>query len=89
MADKTFQDYIMSKLDELHNAKVGKIAPDYVTLNELSSAVVTELRRELNNLFSQGKIKVGDTLNGKYIVSHRWENSSRQQHTTAHTTSEH
>ena len=89
MTDSTFSEYIMSKLDELHNAKVGKIAPDYVTLNELSSAVITELRRELNDMFCQGKINVGDTLNSKYIVSHRWENSSRQQHTTAPTTSEH
>lgn len=89
MNNSTFTDYIMSKLDELHNAKVGKIHPDYVTLNELSSAVIDELRSELNNLFCQGKIRVGDTLNGKYIVSYKWENSSRQQHTTAPTTSEH
>jgi hypothetical protein len=47
------------------------------------------MRNALNDLFCQGKINVGDTLNGKYIVSHRWENSSRQQHTTAPTTSEH
>lgn len=89
MNNSTFTDYIMSKLDELHNAKAGKIHPDHVTLNELSSAVIDELRSELNNLFCQGKIRVGDTLNGKYIVSYKWENSSGQQHTTAPTTSEH
>lgn len=89
MDNNTFTDYIMSKLDELHNAKVGKVEPTHVTLNELSSAINTELRKELNNLFSQGKIRVGDTLNGKYIVSHKWGNSNKQQHTTAPTTSEH
>jgi hypothetical protein len=89
MDNNTFTDYIMQKLDELHNAKVGKIHPDYVTLNELSSVVIDELRSELNNLFCQGKIKVGDTLNGKYIVSHKWGNSNKQQHTSQPTTSEH
>jgi hypothetical protein len=79
MNNSTFTDYIMSKLDELHNAKAGKIHPDYVTLNELSSAVVEELRIELNNLFCQGKIRVGDTLNGKYIVSHKWESQSHKK----------
>lgn len=89
MADKTFQDYIMSKLDEIHSAKLGKVEPTHVTLDELSKALDREMRNILNDLFCQGKINVGDTLNGKYIVSHRWENSSRQQHTTAPTTSEH
>ena len=88
MNNSTFTDYIMQKLDELHNAKVGKVEPTHVTLNELSSAINTELRKELNNLFSQGKIRVGDTLNGKYIVSHKWGNSNKQQHTSQPTTSE-
>ena len=79
MNNSTFTDYIMSKLDELHNAKVGKVEPTHVTLNELSSAINTELRKELNNLFSQGKIKVGDTLNGKYIVSYKWESQSHKK----------
>ena len=79
MNNSTFTDYIMSKLDELHNAKAGKIHPDYVTLNELSSAVIDELRGELNNLFCQGKIRVGDTLNGKYIVSRKWESQSHKK----------
>ena len=79
MDSNAFTDYIMSKLDELHNAKAGKIHPDYVTLNELSSAVVEELRSELNNLFCQGMIRVGDTLNGKYIVSHKWESQSHKK----------
>ncbi len=89
MNDSTFQDYIMSKLDEIHSAKLGKVEPTHVTIDELSKAIDKEMRSTLNDLFCQGKINVGDTLNGKYIVSHRWENSSRQQHTTAHTTSEH
>ncbi len=89
MADKNFQDFIMSKLDEIHNAKLGKVDPTHVTIVELSKALNEEMRNALNDLFCQGKIKVGDTLNGKYILSHRWENSSRQQHTTAPTTSEH
>lgn len=89
MADKTFQDFIMSKLDEIHNAKLGKMEPTHVTIGELSQALNEEMRNTLNDLFCQGKIRVGDTLNGKYILSYRWENSSRQQHTTAPTTSEH
>lgn len=79
MDSNAFTDYIMSKLDELHNAKIGKVEPSHVTLNELSKAVNDELRKELNNLFSQGKIKVGDTLNGKYIVSNKWESQSHNK----------
>lgn len=79
MDNNTFTDYILQKLDELHNAKAGKVQPDHVTLNELSKAVNNELRSELNNLFCQGKIKVGDILNGKYIVSHKWESQSHKK----------
>lgn len=73
MADKNFQDYIMSKLDEIHSAKMGKVEPTHVTIEELSKALDKEMRNTHNDLYSKGKIKVGDTLNGKYIVSHRWE----------------
>ena len=72
MDNSTFTDYIMSKLDEIHSAKLGKVEPTHVTIDELSKALDREMRNILNDLFCQGKIKVGDTLNGKYIVSFRW-----------------
>lgn len=42
-------------------------APSYVVLSELQSIVLEELRKELNSLYSQGKIRVGETLNSKYV----------------------
>lgn len=70
-----FQDLLMSVLDEIHKSKAGKVAPDHVTMNELTSSVIEKTKKALNELYLQGKIRVGDTLNGKYIVSHRWENN--------------
>ena len=37
-------------------------------LNATSREVYDEVAKSLNNLYSKGKIKVGDTLNYKWIV---------------------
>lgn len=70
--DDNLKQYISRKLDEIHNGKKGKIEPDHVTMIELTSAVLSELKDELNDMFKAGEITVGDTLNGKYIVKREW-----------------
>ncbi len=66
------REYVLAKLDEIHNGKKGKVEPDHVTMIELTSAVMSELKGELNAMFKEGEITVGDTLNGKYIVKREW-----------------
>ena len=66
------REYVSAKLDEIHNGKKGKVEPDHVTMIELTSAVMSELKGELNDMFNAGEITVGDTLNGKYIVKREW-----------------
>lgn len=69
-----FHEIIMSTLDRIHAEKAGKVDPSHVTMLELTRAIGEETRKALNELYQQGKIRVGETLNDKYIVSHRWEN---------------
>lgn len=66
------REYVSAKLDEIHNGKKGKVEPDHVTMIELTSLVLSELKGELNAMFKEGQITVGDTLNGKYIVKREW-----------------
>lgn len=66
------REYVSAKLDEIHNGKKGKVEPDHVTMIELTSAVMSELKGELSAMFKEGEITVGDTLNGKYIVKREW-----------------
>ncbi|MCR4849043.1 MAG: hypothetical protein K5920_09385 [Bacteroidales bacterium] len=66
------REYVSAKLDEIHNGKKGKVEPDHVTMIELTSAVMSELKGELNAMFKEGEITVGDTLNGEYIVKREW-----------------
>lgn len=70
--NNNYRDYILTKIDEIHRSKIGVVEPTHVTLNELSDAIHKDLRNELNELFKEGKIKVGDTVNGKYIVNTGW-----------------
>lgn len=67
------REYVSAKLDEIHNGKKGKVEPDHVTMIELTSAVMSELKGELSAMFKEGEITVGDTLNGKYIVKREWK----------------
>ena len=72
MNNDKFRDYILAKIDEIHESKKGKVTPTHVTLNEISGALHNELRNELNAMFKEGIIKVGNTINGKYIINNKW-----------------
>ncbi|MBQ4009144.1 MAG: hypothetical protein II604_00400 [Bacteroidales bacterium] len=68
-----FKQIVLSKLDEIHNSKVGKIEPTYVMLVELSSAIAKDTKAILNALYFDKEIVVGETLNDKYIIRKSWE----------------
>ena len=68
-----FKKIVLSKLDEIHNNKVGKIEPTYVMLVELSSAIAKDTKAILNALYFDKEIIVGETLNDKYIIRKSWE----------------
>ena len=67
------KEYIIKKLDEIHQSKVGKKEPDHVVLTELLLAVSKDVRSVLNELVSEGRIQSGETLNSKYIIRKEWE----------------
>jgi len=68
-----FKQFVLSKLDEIHNSKVGRIEPTYVMLVELSSAIAKDTKAILNALYFDKEIVVGETLNDKYIIRKSWE----------------
>lgn len=56
---------ILKKIEEQKQKK--KIIPSNVLYNELMDEVNHQVRVELNNLFLEKKIKIGETLNDRYI----------------------
>ena len=66
------KEYIKQKLDEIHDKKKGKVTPDHVILTELNNAVIQDIKDTLNDLYKEGEIKVGNTINGKYITRKNW-----------------
>ena len=68
-----FKQIVLSKLDEIHQKKVGKVEPTYVMLVELSTAISKDTKQILNSLYFDKEIVVGETLNDKYIIRKSWE----------------
>ncbi len=68
-----FKQIVLSKLDEIHNSKVGKVEPTHVMLVELSSAIAKDTNQILNALYFDKEIVVGETLNDKYIIRKSWK----------------
>ena len=56
---------IIGRLQEKRRSE--KITPDHVPEAELVNTIYAEARRELNELFSSGKIGITKTLNSKAI----------------------
>jgi hypothetical protein len=57
------KDSVLSIVTELIEKKKGKIEPEIITFSEL----IQSIKGSLNELYKEGKIKVGDTINDKYI----------------------
>lgn len=72
MNEDFLKEYITGKLDAIHEKKVGKVEPTYVLMVELTNSISKDVKRMLNKLFTEGDIKVGDTISDKYIVRKAW-----------------
>jgi len=57
------KDQVLLIVTELIESKKDKIEPDIITFTEL----ILGIKGALNELFKDGKIKVGETVNDKYI----------------------
>lgn len=61
------KDVIEHVRDVIAEKREKMLHPDYAILTEVQSRVLAEMRAELNALYKQGVIDVGETLNNKYI----------------------
>jgi len=57
------KDNVFEIVTELVMNKRGKVVPDTITLVEF----MKEIKNSLNELYNEGKINVGNTINDKYI----------------------
>ena len=59
---------VYETLTRLRDSKREKrIVPDDVLLNDLFNDIMSQVKTELNQLYSDGKISVSNTLNNKSI----------------------
>ena len=60
---------VWETLERLRDAKrENKIVPDGVLFTDLHNEVMRQVKMELNELYSEGKISVSTTLNDKSIT---------------------
>jgi len=69
---KGFEEYIVSKIEEIHGRKKGKIEPDHVLFVELQNEIIADLKSILNKFYKEKRYKIGKTLNDKYIKNEKW-----------------
>jgi hypothetical protein len=66
MSETPTQQAILSIIKQIENEKLLKyIEPHYALLSDINAVV----RKTLNELYLQGSVKVGDTINDKWISS--------------------
>ena len=67
------EEYIVSKIEEIHSQKSGKIEPDYVLYVELINSIISDIKGVLNKFYKEKRYKIGKTINDKYIMDKKWE----------------
>lgn len=77
--EKEFEQYVMSKIEEIHESKKGKVEPDFVLYVELANAVTGDtikmLKDTLNKFYKEKRYKIGKTLNDRYIENEKWHSN--------------
>lgn len=71
--DNCLEEYIVSKIEEIHSNKSGKIDPDYVLYVELINNITSDIKSVLNKFYKEKRYIIGKTLNDKYIKDKNWE----------------
>lgn len=67
------EEYIVSKIEEIHSQKSGKIEPDYVLYVELINNITSDVKSVLNKFYKEKRYIIGKTLNDRYIKDKNWE----------------
>lgn len=70
--NEKLEEYLVSKIEEIHESKKGKIEPDYVLYVELRNEIDKDIKSLLNKFYKDKKYKIGKTLNDKYIKDENW-----------------
>lgn len=70
--ENCLEEYIISKIEEIHSKKVGKIDPDYVLYVELINDISSDVKNVLNKFYKEKRYIIGKTLNDKYIKDKNW-----------------
>lgn len=71
--EKLLEEYLISKIEEIHSSKKGKISPDYVLYVELINSINSDIKGLLNKFYKEKRYVIGKTLNDKYIKDKKWE----------------
>ena len=71
--ENLLEEYLISKIEEIHASKKGKTSPDYVLYVELMNNINLDIRGLLNKFYKEKRYKIGKTLNDKYIMDKNWE----------------
>jgi hypothetical protein len=69
---ENLEEYLVSKIEELHNLKKGKVEPDYVLYIDLRNEIDKDIKNILNKFYKEKRYKIGKTLNDKYIKNKEW-----------------
>ena len=70
--DENFENYVISKINEIHEKKKGKVEPDFVRFVELQNDIISDLKTTLNKFYKEKRYKIGKTLNDRYIKDENW-----------------
>jgi hypothetical protein len=70
---KNLEEYLISKINEIHERKKGKVSPDFVLYVELKNEIDKDVRNLLNKFYKEKRYKIGLTLNDKYIEDENWK----------------
>ena len=69
---ENLEKYLISKINEIHESKKGKVEPDYVLYVELRNSIDKDVKDLLNKFYKEKRYKIGKTLNDKYIKDENW-----------------
>ena len=60
--ENNLEEYIISKIEEIHAQKSGKISPNYVLYVELINNISSDVKTVLNKFYKEKRYIIGKTL---------------------------
>lgn len=71
------EKYLTSKIEEIHESKIGKIEPTHVLYVELKNSIEKDIKDVLNKFYKEKTYIVGKTLNDKYFKNSKWDGEQK------------